>query len=543
MDEKLTLEDFVRHANPITDEEFEGHPMFSLWDSYMTEAATAHDLARRAIKYGDNRSAYWNALDAIGNYAAAHAAVEMQDKASATAHATQAYLDATTKARSEQPHLYRLYSRSNRNVDTVTTSIFSKKPLYKPKPVFRWEERKLYCGKVLLAEYHDQTHYYSARFEFADLIHDFCLDFDKYVREEMSRKKSIEQSVEELFLKGFELIEIDFDLNDGSWNYMFDWDDDSFIDSGDKRSFLIGHAGDVFLGHCYIGTLHANSNDEFTFAPFYFRKEIMMQSKGRLLLDGRLIVPGGVEPRDVVESILQDALSHLHIELVAKTPLFHMDDFRQMSLDRLRQYLRELCDNVNDKSIFTEKFTLAVAAKAERESFTEAQALLDYFPDETMYDNALTLVVKKGLDTEQLLEITRRIPANCFDPFTTEAVFRTGNRELIQYMLRHKNANLSRSKELITGQGYESQRKIKSERELIFEGIQHLTAEEAMQYLELSNHDKVLTLGGRYFSMTADQAEQVAAFGCAMAYIEQSEDGMLLTIPVNDNGPEAKVDE
>ena len=50
----------------------------------------------------------------------------------------------------------------------------------------------------------------------------------------------------------------------------------------------------------------------------------------------------------------------------------------------------------------------------------------------------------------------------------------------------------------------------------------------------------VLMLGGRYFSMTEMQAEAVTAFGCAMAYVEEAEDGRLVTIPINEAGPEAE---
>lgn len=49
----------------------------------------------------------------------------------------------------------------------------------------------------------------------------------------------------------------------------------------------------------------------------YFKREVFRHAKGRRELDGRLIVPEGSEPRDVVEAILLDALSDLNVKLIS----------------------------------------------------------------------------------------------------------------------------------------------------------------------------------------------------------------------------------
>ncbi len=117
--EKMTLEEFVRRADPIPGEVSPDHPMFLLWAVCMSDAATAHDLAKKAVQSGDDRAAYRNALHAIGCYAAARAAVEIREKGPATVHATNAYLAAIDAGQTEHPHLFRRYGSLNRKIETV----------------------------------------------------------------------------------------------------------------------------------------------------------------------------------------------------------------------------------------------------------------------------------------------------------------------------------------------------------------------------------------------------------------------------------------
>ena len=88
---KRTLTEFVRDANPIPDDDHSKEPMGGIWDEYMGAATNAHNNAQKAMIYGDSYSAYWNAMNAIGCYAAAYAALEAGDAVSAHAQATAAY--------------------------------------------------------------------------------------------------------------------------------------------------------------------------------------------------------------------------------------------------------------------------------------------------------------------------------------------------------------------------------------------------------------------------------------------------------------------
>ena len=313
MHKKMTLEEFIKHADPIVDENFERNPMFPLWEKYMDDATVAYNHARKALKQGDYRSAYWNALNAIGCYAAAHAAVEKNDKITATAHATHTYLGAIAGARMEQPHLYKMYVGAKPRLSSPEDAA-----RYKVKPKLRWEGQKLYCGDIVLAEaFHDRPENSSGTFEFDDLVCDYYgRDFVEYWKSEFLKGKSIETVLEELYTRGFEDLNI---LPDGnSWKHELSCCDDVFIDTGDNRQFLFGKAGEMFLSGRYIGRLYANERDEFCYDPLYFRQQVFMKSDGRLLQDGRLIVPAETNPRDVVEAIMQDVLSLLDVELVPR---------------------------------------------------------------------------------------------------------------------------------------------------------------------------------------------------------------------------------
>ena len=102
---QMTLAEFVRDASPIPNDDYSKEPMGHIWDEYMTTAAKVYSNARDALRYGDSYSAYWNAMNAIGCYAAAYAALEAEDYVSAHAQATAAYFTAVRETQAENPAL------------------------------------------------------------------------------------------------------------------------------------------------------------------------------------------------------------------------------------------------------------------------------------------------------------------------------------------------------------------------------------------------------------------------------------------------------
>ena len=102
---KMALAEFVRDANPITDNDYSKEPMGRIWDEYMVTATKAHNNAQKALRCGDSYSAYWNAMNAIGCYAAAYAALEAEDYVSAHARATSTYLAAAKDSQTEYASL------------------------------------------------------------------------------------------------------------------------------------------------------------------------------------------------------------------------------------------------------------------------------------------------------------------------------------------------------------------------------------------------------------------------------------------------------
>ncbi len=142
MKTELTLEEFVRNADPIPDSNYEKYPMYRIWEKYMDDAALGHKHARNALQEGKETIAYWNALYAIGSYAAAHAAVTKDNKFDATAEATYAYLAGIANAKARHPHLYEKHGQLRSLDSKITKSAFAKKPLHKPKPLR--EEERLY---------------------------------------------------------------------------------------------------------------------------------------------------------------------------------------------------------------------------------------------------------------------------------------------------------------------------------------------------------------------------------------------------------------
>ncbi len=142
MKTELMPEEFIRNADPIPDDTHDTHPMARLWKGYMVEAMLAHKQAHRALKENKDKAAYWNALHAVGSYAAAHAAVTKDNKIDATAEATYAYLAGIANAKAQHPHLYKKYGHLLSHGNNTTKSAFAKKPLPEPKPLR--EEEQLY---------------------------------------------------------------------------------------------------------------------------------------------------------------------------------------------------------------------------------------------------------------------------------------------------------------------------------------------------------------------------------------------------------------
>ncbi len=415
---------------------------------------------------------------------------------------------------------------------------FAKKPVFKPKPIFRWKEQKLFCGDVLLCAYEMRYGVYMATLEFESLVFEYFLTFNTYIHEALRQGQSIKQAIEELYLKGFERIEINFNSETGDWNYAFDWQDDFLLDRDDKREFLIGHAGEVFLGVHGIGALDVNERNEYTFTPYSLPQEIARQAKGRLLPDNRLMVPADGQPRAVVESVLRDTLNLLEVELIPKIPQLPMKILEQMPLDHLRPYLCELHENVYDTSVFAKEFSCCIAAKANKASVEEVLALLELYPNEPLQSNVLVTALHKNLGIEVLLPMVRRTPMQSFNCFTTKTVIRSGNRDLIEHVLRFKQPNLSRSKDICAKEGYEVHYVIKCGQELEFTAVEHLSFYEALQYMEISRHNQVVLLGNRIFTMFKEQAISIAALGCKMVYFEADAESNIVSFPLNADGSE-----
>ena len=71
-------------------------------------------------------------------------------------------------------------------------------------------------------------------------------------------------------------------------------------------------------------------------------------------------------------------------------------------------------------------------------------------------------------------------------------------------------------------------------REIVITAVEHASAAEALQHLEVSGHDKAILVGGKYLTMTTAVAEQLEAFGAAFAYLAYREPtGQIVTIPVD----------
>ena len=75
-------------------------------------------------------------------------------------------------------------------------------------------------------------------------------------------------------------------------------------------------------------------------------------------------------------------------------------------------------------------------------------------------------------------------------------------------------------------------------REIIIEFVEHGSAIEAIQYLEVSSHDKAILMGGKHVTLTKADAEKLEFVGAAFAYLFYHEaSGQIMTVPVEGRKP------
>ena len=77
--------------------------------------------------------------------------------------------------------------------------------------------------------------------------------------------------------------------------------------------------------------------------------------------------------------------------------------------------------------------------------------------------------------------------------------------------------------------------------EVVFEAIEHPNAIQASHYLETSDHDKVLVIAGRFFTMTEEEVDKVCQSGLQMSVVVESDDigeGLvrIAAVPINRTG-------
>lgn len=74
-------------------------------------------------------------------------------------------------------------------------------------------------------------------------------------------------------------------------------------------------------------------------------------------------------------------------------------------------------------------------------------------------------------------------------------------------------------------------------REIVIEFIEHASAAEAIQYLEVSNHDRAILMGGKHMTLTKADADKLEFVGASFAYLAYDEKtGRIMTIPVGREG-------
>jgi hypothetical protein len=108
---RAKLKRFLSAANPVSDEEYDGHPFYRSWNDYMVSAAKSHDLAKHAFQLQDDCSAFWNAVHAMAAYAAANALVKHTFEPTAHADATYNYFNIMDYIRERHSELYNAFAK------------------------------------------------------------------------------------------------------------------------------------------------------------------------------------------------------------------------------------------------------------------------------------------------------------------------------------------------------------------------------------------------------------------------------------------------
>jgi hypothetical protein len=105
------LKEFISHANPVSDEDFDEYPLCRLWNQYMISAAKSRDLANRALRWKDDWSAFWHAVHAMTSYGAAHAIVKHTDEQAAYADASFVCFNVFLETIADYPELYNAFAK------------------------------------------------------------------------------------------------------------------------------------------------------------------------------------------------------------------------------------------------------------------------------------------------------------------------------------------------------------------------------------------------------------------------------------------------
>ena len=75
-------------------------------------------------------------------------------------------------------------------------------------------------------------------------------------------------------------------------------------------------------------------------------------------------------------------------------------------------------------------------------------------------------------------------------------------------------------------------------REIAIEFVEHASAVEAIQYLDVSNHNRAVLMGGKHLTLTKADAEKLEFVGASFAYLFYHEaSGRIMTVPVNGRKP------
>jgi hypothetical protein len=75
-------------------------------------------------------------------------------------------------------------------------------------------------------------------------------------------------------------------------------------------------------------------------------------------------------------------------------------------------------------------------------------------------------------------------------------------------------------------------------REIVIEFVEHDSAAEAIQYLDVSKYDQAILMGGKYLTVTKADAEKLEFIGASFVYLFYHEaSGRIMTVPVDGTEP------